>query len=461
MALPHRAASKSFIYFIAIVAALAGLLFGMDTGVIAGALPRITTQFHLSLQEKAFVVSSLSVGAVIGVFITQPISRFGGRRLSLLVSAIIFSLANIFLFFVPNAVLLIITRLTIGLAMGMVTFTTPLYLAEVSPRSMRGGMVSTYQFMIATGFLLAYINDAIWSANNNWHLMLGIVSIPSILMLCFVLFLPRSPRWLVLNNRIGEARTALAKTLSFDEIDLAIREIKESLRASGDLWKILRNKTFLSVIFLGLGMQLIQQWSGDNAINYYVPTIFKLAGFSTLKEQLTCAIFFGSVHAFMTLIAVKYVDRWGRRPILILGLSIMAFGMLLLVTVIAIGPTTTTLKLLGVLSTLIYTGGYSISAGPVVWVICSEIFPLKARDIGITITTAGNWVFNFTVAQSFPELLHVLTGPGVFLLFTILILLSIVFVKLFVPETKGVSLEKIETNLSKGKKLRNLGLKVS
>ena len=460
MPLPHRAASKSFIYFVAIVAALAGLLFGMDTGVIAGALPGITHQFHLSLEEKAFVVSSLSIGAVIGVFLIQPISRFGGRRISLIISATIFTTANIFLLFVPNAALLIATRLIIGLAMGMVTFTTPLYLAEVSPRSMRGGMISTYQLMIATGFLLAYINDAILSTSNNWHLMLGIVAAPSILMLIFVLFLPRSPRWLVLNHREGEARAALARTLGYDEIDLSIREIKESLLASGDLWKILRNKSFLSVIFLGLGMQFIQQWTGDNAINYYVPTIFKLAGFATLKEQMICAIFFGCVHAFMTLIAVKYVDRWGRRPILIVGLSIMTFGMLMLATIVHFGPTNNTLKLLGVSSTLIYTAGYSISVGPIVWVICSEIFPLKARDIGITITTAGNWIFNFSIAQSFPELLHALSGPGIFLLFTGVALLSIIFVKLFVPETKGVSLEKIEENLGKGKKLRNLGIRV-
>ncbi len=419
MPLPHRAASKSFVYFIAIVAALAGLLFGMDTGVIAGALPGITTQFHLSLQEKAFVVSSLSAGAVIGVFITQPISRFAGRRLSLLISAIVFSLANLFLLFVPNIALLIITRLILGLAMGMATFTTPLYLAEVSPCNMRGGMVSTYQFMIATGFLLAYINDAIFSTTGNWHLMLGTVSVPSILMLCFVLFLPRSPRWLVLNNREGEARTALAKTLDYDEIDLGINEIKESLRVSGNLWKILLNKSFISVIFLGLSMQLIQQLTGDNAMNYYVPTVFRLAGFSSLKAQMACAIFFGGAHAFMTLVAVKYVDRWGRRPILILGLSVMAFGMLLLATVVYLGPTNNALKFLGVLSTLIYTGGYSISIGPIVWVICSEIFPLKARDIGITITTAGNWLFNFVVVQNFPELLHILGGSGIFLLFTL------------------------------------------
>jgi len=458
MPLLHRAPSKSYIYFNAVVAALAGLLFGLYTGIIAGALPGITTQFHLSLEEKAFVVSSLSLGAIFGVFISQSISRFLGRGIGLIASSIIFTITGIFLFFVPNASLLITTRLIIGVAIGITTFTTPLYLAEISPRTIRGAMIATYQLMIAGGGLLAYINDAILSVSGNWHLMLGIASFPSIILLILVLFLPRSPRWLVLNDREGEARAALAKTLSYDEVDMSIREIRESLRVSDQLWKILKNKAFLRVIFLGLTMQFIQQWTGDNAINYYIPTVFRLVGFMTLKTQLICAIFFGCVHTFMTLVAIKYIDRWGRRPILILGLAIMAFGMLMLAAIVYHGASNDGFKLLGLLATLIYTGGFSLSVGPVVWVICSEVFPLKVRDIGIMITTAGSWLFNFSVVQTFPVLIDKLSGASVFLLFAILALLSIIFIKRFVPETKGVSLERIETNLGRGKPLRKLGV---
>ena len=457
----HRGQSKSFVYFIAIVAALAGLLFGMDCGVISGALPGITTQFHLSLEEKAFVVSSLSVGAMVGVFLSQPISRFWGRRVGLIISAIIFTVTSIFLLFVPTLSLLIATRLILGLAIGIVTFATPLYLAEVAPRSIRGGMISTYQLMVAIGFLLAYVNDAILSTVGNWHLMLSTVAVPSFLMLIFVLFLPRSPRWLILNQREGEARTALARTLSYDEVDISIREIKESLRTSGSLKKVLTNKAFLSVIFLGLVMQFFQQWTGNNAVNYYVPTIFRLAGFVTLRAQMICAILLGCVHVSMTLVAIKYIDRWGRRPILFLGLSIMALGMLMLAMIVYHGPTNDALRALGVLSTLIYAAGFSISVGPVVWVICSEIFPLKARDIGITITTAGNWLFNFSIAQSFPELLHKLSGPGVFLLFVAITLVGILFVKFYVPEARGISLERLEMNLERGTKLRDIGVKLN
>jgi SP family galactose:H+ symporter-like MFS transporter len=455
-----RKDNKSFIYFITVVAALAGLLFGMDTGVIAGALPGIVKDFHLSLGEKGFVVSSLSIGAVLGVILCQPISRYFGRRVGLLISAIIFTLASVFLFFVPSADMLIGIRFVLGLAIGIATFSTPLYLAEISPHRVRGGMIATYQLMVAGGFLLAYISDALLSSSGNWHLMLGVVVIPAVLMLICVLFLPRSPRWLVLNNRVDEARSALSKVLDPEEAETTINEIKDSVAEKTTLMKLLMDKRFLAVVFLGLSMQFFQQATGDNAVNYYVPTIFKLAGFATLKQQMICAVFFGFVHTFMTLVAIKYVDRVGRRPILMLGLSIMALGMAMLAIVVYIGAHNDFLRYTGVLSTFIYTGGYSISVGPVVWVICSEIFPIRIRDVGIMITTMGNWVFNAIVSQSFPTLLHDLTGPGVFLLFVCLSILGVFFVKWVVPETKGISLEEIESNFDNNCSLRNLGVQV-
>ncbi len=452
--------NKSFIYFITIVAALAGLLFGMDTGVIAGALPGIVKDFHLTLSQKGFVVSSLSIGAVIGVIICQPISRLWGRRVGLLVSAIIFTAASICLFFVPSASLLIAIRFVLGLAIGIATFSTPLYLAEISPPSVRGGMISTYQLMVAAGFLLAYISDALLSTSGNWHLMLGIVVIPAALMLCCVLFLPRSPRWLVLNNHELEARQVLSRTMTSDEMEKTIQDINDSVANKTSFFKLLADKRFLAVVFLGLGMQFFQQATGDNAVNYYVPTIFKLAGFATLKEQMICAVFFGFVHTFMTLVAIKYVDRFGRRPILMIGLAIMALGMSMLAAIVYIGPSNDFLRYSGVLSTFIYTAGYSISVGPVVWVICSEIFPLRVRDVGIMITTMGNWIFNASVSQAFPTLLHRLGGPGVFTLFVAMSLVGILFVKWFTPETKGVSLEHIENNLDNGERLRHIGVAV-
>lgn len=452
--------SKSFVYFITIVAALAGLLFGMDTGVISGALPLIVKHFHLSDELKGFVVSSLSIGAVAGVVLCQPISRLWGRRMGLLVSAVIFTGASIALFYVPTPSILIAIRFVLGLAIGIATFSTPLYLSEISPRAVRGAMISTYQLMVAGGFLVAYISDAMISNSGNWHLMLGIVVIPAVFMLCFVLFLPRSPRWLILNNRESEARKVLAKILDADEMETSIREIKDSVSHKNTFWSLISDKRFIAVVVLGLGMQFFQQATGDNAVNYYVPTIFKLAGFATLHQQMLCAIVFGFVHTFMTLVAIKYVDRWGRRPILMLGLGIMALGMLMLAAIVYIGPSNDALRYTGVLSTFIYTAGYSISVGPVVWVICSEIFPLRIRDVGIMVTTMGNWVFNAMVSQSFPALLHKLTGPGVFMLFVVMSIIGIFFVKFLTPETKGISLEQIENNLESGRRLRNLGVQV-
>jgi MFS transporter, SP family, galactose:H+ symporter len=456
------------IYFIGFTAALAGLLFGLDIGVISGALPFVKNAFKLSIEAEGTVVSALLWGAVIGTLISGMLSNKFGRRKTILISAVIFVLGSILCSIAQSEMLLIGARLFLGVAVGVASFTAPLYLSEISPQKVRGSLISMYQLMITIGIVLAFLSNT-WLASyatfggvigGHWRIMLGVIAIPAAIMFLGVLFLPESPRWLFLKG-FKDRAVAVFKGMHLDdaEIALEVKEIEDNLKVRQNGFEMLKtNPNFRRAIGLGIGLQVIQQLTGINVVMYFAPTIFRIAGFATTNQQMWGTVIVGITNVLATFIAIAFVDKLGRKPIMYAGFVTMGLAMLAVGTLFNIGiEEHPELGYVAVAGLLVFIIGFAMSAGPIIWIICSEIYPLSGRDLGVTFSTATNWVANAIVGQTFLLLLAGFGNGNTFLLYGGLNVLFIIFFLLFVPETKGVSLEKIEANLLSGLPLKMIG----
>lgn len=448
---------KGFVYVVGITAALAGLLFGLDTGIISGALPFIRDTFQLSVNQSEAVVTAALIGAVIGTIISGFITRKLGRHFAIWVSAFVFCVGALLCALSVNLTMLVISRVILGTALGLSSFTAPLYLSEISPKQLRGGMIATFQFMITVGILLSYITDTLLTPSESWRWMFGFTFFPAFILFLAVLILPKSPRWLVLVGKKEEARMVLGKVRNPDEINAELAEIESTINKTHSIKEVLKSKTFIKVLILGIILQAIQQFSGINTVIYYAPSIFKLAGFATPIEQMWATVVVGAVNMLTTIIAIIYVDRWGRKPILYFGLCTTTLSLGLLGYLFHIGINSTVSQYLAVALVLVFIFGFAVSLGPIIWILCAEIFPLKGRDVGVGVTTATNWICNAIVGGTFLTLISNFGASSTFGLFSFIGLLSLLFMIFFVPETKDISLEHIETNLLANKKLRELG----
>ncbi|MDF2691505.1 MAG: transporter [Gammaproteobacteria bacterium] len=449
--------NKPFVYIVGITAALAGLLFGIDIGVISGALPFLKQDFQLSTIQQEAVVSAILAGAVVGTLFSGFITRQYGRRFAILVSALIFSIGSILSAFSVSINMLIIVRLFLGLALGLASFTAPLYLSEVAPKNVRGAMIALYQLMITIGILAAFLSDTAFSVIGSWRWMLGLPFFPAFAMFLAVLMLPKSPRWLMLRGNKEQAMAVLDRVRHSHEVEGEIQEIESSLSTSHSLKALLKNRFFVKVLFLGIAFQIIQQFSGINTVMYYAPTIFQMAGFSSHIGQMWGTVSVGAVNVLTTIVSILLVDKIGRRPILYFGLCVTTISLFLLGYLFHIGISSPDLQYSAVACLLLFIVGFAVSLGPIIWILCAEIYPLQGRDVGVTVTTATNWLCNAIIGFSFLSLLEGLGPHGTFWMFSGIGLVSLIFIRFFAPETKDVSLEQIETNLLSGKSCRNLG----
>lgn len=455
--------NKLIVYFAGLIAALAGLLFGLDIGVISGVLPELERPnvWNIDTGMAQEIVSSLLLGAFIGTVLSGFISRKFGRRNAILISAVIFAAGSVLAAFSSGPYMLIGIRFVLGIAVGIASFTAPLYLSEMAPENIRGALVSMYQLMITVGIVLAFISDTVFSYYHNWRGMVGIVAVPASFMFAGVLFLPRSPRWLVLVNRREEAERVLGRLRgTHEEVKEELREIEKNLELRKAGGSLLINRSFLKVLFLGATLQIFQQFTGINVVMYYAPRIFRDAGMMSTAQQMWGTVFVGLVNVFATFIAIAFVDRFGRKPILyigyiVMGSSMLSLGLMFHTGRIAVNPT---VQYTAIAALFIFIAGFAMSAGPVIWVICSEVYPLAGRDIGITVSTATNWLCNAIVGATFLTMLKALGDDITFWIFTSINFSFLAILWFFVPETKGISLEKIEKNLfSGGRKLREIG----
>ena len=434
-----------FLYICALMASLGGLLSGYDTGVISGALLYINQSFELTPSMLGFLVSSVSIGAIIGALVNGALIDKIGRKKVLLITAFIFIIASIFCYLSQNIVQLILSRMLIGCAVGAVSFAGPLYLSEISVKEKRGEIVSFHQLAITFGILFSYLTNYFCAnLDSNWRIMLLVGAFPAIILFIAMVFFHDTPRWYVTKGKIEKAKSVLKQIDSKMNIDLEIENIKKTL---GQSEKIKFEKKLIMPFIIGIGIMFAQIATGINAIIYYAPTIFKMVGFSSNQNVLFATIFIGLINFLMTFVAIVLVDKIGRKPLLYIGLSGMLINLLILAMTFCFDFVF--VKYLAVICCALYIVSFSMSLGPVGLLLVAEVFPLRYRGSAMSIAILSNFVFNFIVTGLFPISIHKIGGCATFLIFALLCVISLLFVKYVVPETKGVSLEEIEAKMGK------------
>lgn len=424
--------------------ALGGLLFGYDTGVIAGALLFIRRNFALSPFLQGAVVSSLLFGALVGAAVSGSLSdRFGHRKLLIWAGAL-FTVGALAAAVSPGAIALIAARVVIGLAVGTASVQVPLYLSEMAPTRIRGGLSSLNQIMIGIGILTAYLVDYVLSGIGAWRWMVGLAVIPSLLLIAGMWFQPESPRWLMKHGQPDDAMAVLRRirpeaeaAREFEEIALAARQPRLSLLAS------LRTRWMWPTLAAAAGLAIFQQIVGINTIIYYAPTILNAAGF-TAQSAILLTVLLSLLSTATTIVAANLVDRIGRRPLLMGGAVGMALAMAALGWIFSSAALTTTPgQVIAVGCIAFYKVCFSLSWGPIVWVMLPEILPLRARGPAMGGAALFNWLSNFFVALVFPVLLFAGAG-AVFAIFAVCALFACAFTAFGLRETSGRSLEAIE-----------------
>lgn len=444
-----------WLYIIAVIASLGGLLSGYDTGVISGALLFINETWLLPDTVQGFLVSSVLIGAVIGAATNGVLADIFGRKAIIMTTAVIFILGSILCAFAPNIYILIISRIFVGFAVGIVNFVVPLYLSEISPKHLRGTLVSLYQWAITAGILFSYfINAAFAQAVYNWRWMLFAGVLPGLILFVGMYFMSDTPRWLVSKNKEDEAEKVFKKIEPAIDAKKEIAEIKNTINnEQGSKFKL--KKWMVMPFIAGIGIMFAQICTGINTIIYYAPTIFKTAGFDSNITAIYATTGIGVVNFIMTIVAVFFTDKLGRKPLLYFGLTGVMLSLFALGTSFAFAETLgSSLKWVAVGSLVTYIICFAMSLGPIGWILVSEVFPLKIRGIAMSICTVSNFAFNFFVVASFPVLLNRIGGAWTFWMFGIVSLFCIIFVYFFIPETKGISLEQIELNWRRGVKPR-------
>lgn len=446
---------KKYILFIALSAALGGLLFGYDTAVISGAIGNLTSYFNLSPIETGWAISSALVGCLIGALFSNYLSDKFGRKITMLLTAILFILNSIGTALPDSFTMFVIFRIVGGIGVGIASMVVPMYIAEIAPPKQRGALVGNYQLAIVIGIVVVYFvnyfialqGDANWNLNIGWRWMFGSEIIPSLLFLVFIFLIPESPRWLIQKGQMGKAIDVLKKLNSEEELKLVKDEIYNSSNQSDNLsWSDLKIPSYKKALWVGIGLSILQQLTGINAILYYAPEIFKSLGSSTDVSLLETSTL-GVVNLIFTLLSINWVDKMGRKPLLYIGsigMSVALFAVGMFIYFNAMGNWVLPFLLL-------FMASFSISWGPIVWVLLSEIFPTKIRSLALAISVFIQWVANFAVTQVFPSLVENdwlkthFNGAFPFYSFSIICLISFLFVWKLVPETKNKSLEQMET----------------
>jgi SP family galactose:H+ symporter-like MFS transporter len=454
--MPERKDQERLIHIIVSVAALGGLLFGYDTGVISGAILFIKKSFSLSPQLQEIVVSAVLVGAVIGAVTGGRLAdRFGRRRLIIL-SAVIFSIGAVATALTPLISLLIAGRIVVGIAIGIASFIAPMYISELAPARVRGSLVSVNQLAITVGIVVSYLVDYAFSGLGAWRMMLGLAAVPSIILALAMWRLPSSPRWLVARGSMDKARSVLGRIRRSSEIDAEVKEIKRSLEKQKGSGVLLSHPMLRMALFVGIGLAVFQQLTGINTVIYYAPTIFEFAGFKTAGFSILATVGVGLVNVAFTLLAIRLIDRVGRRPLLLGGVAGQIVGLVILGLAFQLHQLARFIGYIAVASLAIYVASFAIGLGPVFWLMISEIYPLKVRGAAMSLATVVNWGVNLAVAVTFLTLVGAVGRPGTFWIYAGIGIAAWLFFYFLVPETRGKSLEEIEDHWHAGKHPREL-----
>ena len=452
--------SSFHVIITAIVAAIAGLLFGFDTGVISGALQFIVHAFNIPhtdtfLQEA--IVSSVPLGAFLGAICSKFASSWIGRKKSIILTAILFIIGTLFTSLAPEILEIILGRLIMGLAVGLSAMIVPMYLSEISSPKNRGAIVFCFQLAITIGLFSAFLTNYAFSNSGNWRAMFAIGLIPSIILALGMLMLPYSPRWLIAKNNENLARKILMRLRNTNDVDNEINEIKGTLVHKNSSLIQTFSKPIRNVTMICVSLFAFQQLSGINTIMYYAPTIYQHAGFVGAQGQILASLANGIAFILSTVLGIWVVDRLGRRKLFFLGF----IGMIVCLFIIGIAYQNifpkNEVRILALLAVIGYIICFGISLGPLSYLMMSELFPLNVRATGMAVASCSNWGFNVLVSSTFLTLIHYFTISYTFYFYGICTIIGLIFCYFFVPETKGISLEHIEKNIYSGTTSRSLG----
>lgn len=440
-----QAEETGFVFAAAAFAALGGLLFGYDTGVISGALIFIRAQFGLSTFQQELVVSVVLVGAAVGALSGGRLADIFGRRFMLLVTALIFVAGALVCAAAPSLIVLVIGRLIVGLGIGFATSTVPIYISEVSPPQARGWQVSLFQLAITIGILAAYLVDYVFSGSMGWRWMLGLAVVPGAILGLGMIRMPESPRWLAEHDQAGLACEVLRRIRGGKNIDSEWREIQETLAEAEERGRLadLFKPSIRIALAVGIGLAIFQQVTGINTVIYYAPLIVQSAGISSASGAILATAGIGLVNVLMTIVAMWLIDHVGRRPLLLIGIAGMIVSLGVLGFVFRM-PTGGALAWLAVITLMVYVASFAISLGPIFWLLIAEIYPLRVRGIAEGTAAGVNWAFNFLVSITFLTLVELLGPSLTFWVYALLAIASWLFSYYLVPETKGRTLEEIE-----------------
>jgi sugar porter (SP) family MFS transporter len=440
---PSRA--RRNVMFTAAVAALGGLLFGYDTGIIASALLFIREDFALSSFEQGMVVAAVPVGAIFGAALAGALSDRYGRRRMILLAAGLFVAGSAVSALSQGATVLIVARVFIGFAIGLASATCPVYISEVAPANMRGRLVTLFQLAVTVGILVAYLVGLAFEPSGSWEGMLAVGAIPALLLGAGILAMPQSPRWLVMIGDSVQARKELLELREHvDEVDEELAEIEQAIGAEKGSWSDLRAPAVKAALVVGVGLAVLQQVTGINTVIYYAPTIIQGTGIDSDSAAILASIGVGVVNVLATVLALYLVSRYGRRPLLVIGVAGMAIALVMLGLAFEVGSGGEGLAGLAVIALMVYVAAFAISLGPIFWILNAEIYPLKARGHAAGVGTMANWMSNFVVSLTFLPLLNELGEAPTFWLYAAVGVFTIFFCLRFVPETKGKQLEEIE-----------------
>jgi sugar porter (SP) family MFS transporter len=438
--------SRRFVYVVASVAALGGLLFGYDTGVISGALLFIGEDFQLTAFLEGFIVSSLLLGAMVGAGVSGALSDRLGRRTIILAAATIFAIGAVGAGLAPNVETLIFFRFFLGLGVGSASALVPSYISESAPTDVRGSLSSLFQLAITLGILVAYLVNAAFASAGNWRWPLALAFVPALVLLIGMYFLPETPRWLVSKDRDEEARRVLSRTRTEAEVERELQEIRRTQEEEQAGYRELLAPWVRPMLVVGIGLAVFQQFVGINTVIYYAPTIIKSTGLANVASVLA-TVGIGVVNVLMTIVAILVIDRVGRKPLLLVGLAGMTVSLVIIGAAFAFSGLSGIISWVTLAGLMLYIASFAVSFGPVLWVMLPEIFPLNARGTGTGVSALSNWGANFVVAQAFLPLVALIGRSAVFWILAGICIVAALFIHFLVPETKGRSLEQIETDL--------------